>query len=208
MESDDLPAARRRLQPSILLAFSEIAETYLTAMRGKRMTWETFASLQKYLDEAVTIQGTPFARRGILLAVHDMKKNMEAPATLQRTTKAQLIALKMQPLPEIKHCSDVATAILRMEAVLRQSVSQAPQAQAQEPLLSLIIAQQPYYRQRLHASMTTALANSMALSASLRAYVARQCRQVPSLTAALMSNIRFFALRGPAAHQNIGLPST
>ena len=211
MDSNELPAdaeACRRLQASILASFNEIAQTYLNAMRGKRVTAEIFASLQKYLDGTAVIHGTRFRRRGVLLAVHDIREKIEAPVTLQRTTKTQSMSLKMQPLPEIKYCSDVATAILRIEVVIRQAANQAPQAQERQPLPSLLtMAQQFDYPPRLHVWLAAAMPDSKSLCAVPRAYFAPRSLQLRRLAASLTAPIWQTAWQAPAAQHNIGLPS-
>ncbi len=116
--------ARRRLQLTMLAAFDEIAQTFLNAVRGERGTGKVFASLQNYLDGATTISGAHYRRRAVLLAIHDMKEEREAPPTLQSRTLAQLILLKVRPIPQLKLYRDIATAILRMEVVMRLAVLQ------------------------------------------------------------------------------------
>ncbi len=197
--------ARRRWQASILAAFNEIAQTYLTAMPSKRVTAEVFYSLQKYLDGTVMINGAPFNRRGVLLAVHDMKEKMEAPVTLRKRTEARSMALEMQPLPELKHASDIATAILRVEAVIRQSAKKAPQAEEPRPHLSMVaVAQRLDYRQRLHTSLATAMSRSKSLRALPRDYFVRPGLQLLRLTASLMPLIRLTAWRRAACPAHHG----
>jgi hypothetical protein len=110
--------ARRPLQVSLLSAFEEIAQTVLKTAHG-----EVHTSLQSYLDGAVSLSGAYFSRRAILLAIHDMKENLEAPLALQERVLAELISLKVQP-PELKLYRDVATALLRIEVVIRSTALQ------------------------------------------------------------------------------------
>ena len=70
---------RHRFQTSLLQAFDEIAQGLLTAPHKRE-----YVSLQNYLDGSVAIGGGFFARRAILLAIHDMKEDMEAPLALQK----------------------------------------------------------------------------------------------------------------------------
>ena len=111
--------ARRPFQVSLLSAFDEIAQTVLKTAHGKVHT-----SLQSYLDGAVSLSGAYFSRRAILLAIHDMKENLEAPLALQERVLAELISLKVQPAPELKLYRDVATALLRIEVVIRSMALQ------------------------------------------------------------------------------------
>ena len=109
-----VPEARRTFQVKLLSAFDEIAQTVLNAAQGKGHT-----SLQKYLDGKVAIGSAYFTRRAILLAIHDMKEDLEAPLELQEKTFAELRSLKVWPAPQLKLYQDIATALLRMEVVIR-----------------------------------------------------------------------------------------
>ena len=106
--------ARRPFQVRLLSAFDEIAETYLKAARGRAHT-----SLQSYLDGVFAIGGAYFTRRAILLAIHDMKEDLAAPLALQEGALAELLSLKVWPTPELRLYRDIATALLRMEVVIR-----------------------------------------------------------------------------------------
>jgi hypothetical protein len=105
---------RRPIQISLLSAFNEIAQTFLSIARGK-----VHIPVQSYLDGRVAIDGSYFTRRAILLAIHDMKADLKAPFALQETVFAELLSLKVRPTPELELYRDVATALLRMEVVLR-----------------------------------------------------------------------------------------
>ncbi len=109
-----VPETRRPFQVALLSAFHEIAQTFLRTGRGK-----VHSSLQKYLDGGVAIGGAHFTRRAILLAIHDMKEDLEAPLALQKKALAEFASLKMQPTPSLMLYRDIATAILRMEVVMR-----------------------------------------------------------------------------------------
>ena len=63
--------------------------------------------------------------RAILLAIHDMKEDLEAPLALQKGALAELMSLKVRPAPQLKLYRDIATAILRMEVVIRSTAMQA-----------------------------------------------------------------------------------
>ncbi len=112
--------ARRPFQVSLLSAFDEIALAVLKAAHGKAHT-----SLQNYLDSGVAIRGAYCTRRAILLAIHDMKDDVEAPPALQNGALAKWLSLKVRPTPELKHYRDIATALLRLEVVIRSRALQA-----------------------------------------------------------------------------------
>ena len=116
---------RRRRQSSMLSTFKEIAQTFLNSVSGERGNSKVFTYLQDYLDGSVLINGAYCRRRKILLAIHDMKEELEAPSVLQRKTLAKLELLHLRPVPQVKFYQDVATAILRMEVVIRLEAMQA-----------------------------------------------------------------------------------
>ena len=132
---------RRHVHASLLPAFDEIVQSCVKIAQAGRGTGNAFSSLQSYLDERVIAGGVSCQRRSVLLAVHDMIEDREAPLALQRKALAQLILLQMHPVPKLTLYRDIATAILRMEAVMRLSAAQAPQApqapqeQKREPIL-------------------------------------------------------------------------
>jgi hypothetical protein len=115
---------RRRLQSSLLSKFEEIAHTFLNSLTGERGNGKVFASLQDYLDGSVLVDGAYCRRRTVLLAFHDMKEEREAPPALQSNTLAKLELLNVRPLPEVAFYRDIATAILRMEVVVRLEAMQ------------------------------------------------------------------------------------
>ena len=106
--------SRRPFQVSLLSEFDEIARTFLKAARGSAHT-----SLQGYLDGRVAIGNAYFTRRKVLLAIHDMKEDLAAPPALQERVHAKLASLKVRPAPELRLYRDIATALLRMEVVMR-----------------------------------------------------------------------------------------
>ena len=126
---------RRHVHASLLPVFDEIARSCVKIAQGGRGTGNAFSSLQSYLDERVIAGGVSCQRRSVLLAVHDMIEDREAPLVLQRKALAQLILLQMHPVPKLTLYRDIATAILRMEAVMRMSAAQAPREQQREPVL-------------------------------------------------------------------------
>lgn len=109
-----VPESRRPFQGSLLSAFDKIAQTFLGSAHGK-----VHSSLQRYLDGGVAIGGAHFTRRAILLAIHDMKEDLEAPRALQERALAELLSLKVRPAAELRLYRDIATALLRMEVVIR-----------------------------------------------------------------------------------------
>jgi hypothetical protein len=127
---------RRHVQESLLPVFDEIVQSCVKIAQGGRGTGNAFSSLQSYLDERVIAGGVSCQRRSVLLAVHDMIEDREAPLVLQRKALAQLMLSQMNPIPKLTLYRDIATAILRMEAFMRQSAAQAPKAQQREPVLT------------------------------------------------------------------------
>ena len=99
-----------------IVKIDEIAQNLLRASNKQE-----YVSLQSYLDGGVAIGGGFFRRRAILLAIHDMKEDMEAPLALQKRAHAEFASLKMRPAPSLKLYRDIATAILRMEVVMRSA---------------------------------------------------------------------------------------
>ena len=118
-------AEELRRQSSLLSTFEEIAHTCLSLVSGERENGKVFTSLQDYLDGSVLINGAYCRRRALLLAIHDLKEELEAPSALQSKTLAKLELLHLRPLPRVTFYQDIATAILRMEVVIRLEAMQA-----------------------------------------------------------------------------------
>ena len=118
-------AEKLRRQSSLLSTFEEIAQTFLSSVNGERGNGKVFTSLQDYLDGSVLINGAYCSRRAVLLAIHDLKEELEAPSALQSKTLAKLELLNVRPLPQVTYYGDIATAILRMEVVIRLEAMQA-----------------------------------------------------------------------------------
>jgi hypothetical protein len=116
---------RRRLQSSLLSKFEEIAQTFLNMLTGERGNGKVFTSLQDYLDGSELVDGAYCRRRTVLLATHDMKEELEAPAALQSNTLAKLQSLEIRPVPQVRFYRDIATALLRIEVVIRLEAMQA-----------------------------------------------------------------------------------
>ena len=119
-------AEELRRQSSLLSTFEEIAQTFLSSVSGERGNGKVFTFLQDYLDGSVLINGAYCNRRTVLLAVHDMKDKQEAPPALQSKTLSKLDLLNVRPVPQVIFYDDIATAILRMEVVIRLEAMQAP----------------------------------------------------------------------------------
>ena len=92
---------RRPRQSSLLSTFEEIAQTFLSSVSGERGNGKVFTSLQDYLDGSVLINGAYCRRRTVLLAIHDMKDELEAPPALQSKTLAKLELLRLRPVPQV-----------------------------------------------------------------------------------------------------------
>ena len=119
-------AEEERPRPSSLLStFEEIAQTFLSLVSGERGNGKDFISLQDYLDSSILINGAYCTRRTVLLAIHDMKEELEAPPTLGSMTLSKLALWNVRPLPQVTFYRDIATAILRMEVVIRLEAMQA-----------------------------------------------------------------------------------
>ena len=118
-------AEELRRQSSLLSTFEEIAQTFLSSVSGERGNGKVFTFLQDYLDGSVLINGAYCSRRAVLLAVHDMKDKQEAPPALQSKTLSRLDLLNVRPVPQVIFYDDIATAILRMEVVIRLEAMQA-----------------------------------------------------------------------------------
>jgi len=103
----------RRFQESLIPAFEEIAETFLAGAPGNA------SDLQTYLDSSVRVHGIRYRRRTVLLAIHDMKHERASPQRLQKETLAYLMLLNVRPIPPLSSYRDIATALLRMEIVMR-----------------------------------------------------------------------------------------
>ena len=110
---------------SLLSTFEEIAQTFLSLVTSERGNGEGFISIQDYLDGTVLINGAYSRRRTVLLAIHDMKEAVEAPPTLGSMTLSKLALWNVRPLPQVAFYRDIATAILRMEVVIRLEAMQA-----------------------------------------------------------------------------------
>ena len=177
---------RRHVHASLLPAFDEIVQSCVKIAQSVRGIGNAFSSLQSYLDGRVIAGGVSCQRRSVLLAVHDMAEDKAAPLALQRKALAQLIMLQMHPVPKLTLYRDIATAILRMEVVMRLSAAQAPKEQQHEPIL--IPANLPHWedlREWVHSSVETVSVGLAGFRAALPALHA------PSLSLPAFSGLRY-----------------
>lgn len=153
--------ARRRWQAGLLPAFDEIAQTCLSIVRSAGNIGKIFATLQSYLDSGITINGATYRRRSVVLAIHDMTDETEAPATFRSRTLAQFLRLKVHPIPQLKCYRDVATALLRIEVILRLSARQAlEKAESKLALASETVLYWQDLSQWIHSSVETVSVSS------------------------------------------------
>ncbi len=115
--------SRSRIQTGLFSNFEEIAQTFLEAVSGDSGSDKILFSLQEFLDSTVRIGESDYKRRAVLLAIHDMKEGREAPLSLQNRALSALKLLKVHPTPELNQYQDIATALLRMEVVVRLRAS-------------------------------------------------------------------------------------
>ncbi len=116
---------RRRTETGLLSEFEQIAQTFLDAVSSDSRSDKILVSLQDYLDGTVRIREFNHRRRAVLLAVHDMIEEREAPLSLQSEALTKLKLLKVNPTPEVRLYQDIATALLKMEVVVRLRTAQA-----------------------------------------------------------------------------------
>ncbi len=126
------PEERHRFQVRVLPMFDDIAQAFLHAVTGDGSTSKLSTPLD-YLDGKVDIDGVLYRRRQIILAIHDMKDELEVPLALQSKVLAKCIFLKLRPIPHLRLYRDIATAILRIEMVIRWTATQAHEAGAARP---------------------------------------------------------------------------
>ncbi len=120
--------------PAWLPLFDQIAQGFLKAAASRKKSG--LFAVMNYLDDAVMIDGALYTRRAVVLAMEDLKQQIEAPSTLQSETRAQMCMLDLDPIPELKFYRDIATAILRMDASLHQNLRiRAPEALNPGPVL-------------------------------------------------------------------------
>jgi hypothetical protein len=112
--------ARRHFYAGRLPLFDHIVQGFLKAAATRQKSG-LFAVLN-YLDDAIMIDGALYTRRAVVLAMEDLEQQIEAPLMLQEDARAQMSALELNPIPELKLYCEIATAILRMDSALRHSI--------------------------------------------------------------------------------------
>ncbi len=174
---------RRHVQPSLLPVFDEIAQNCLKLMRGGQ---GGVAPLQSYLDGKINTHGVACSRRSVLLAIHDMVQDTEAPLALQRKALSQLIMLRMKQIPKLALYREIATSILRMEIVLREAAVQVSKEPKPEPILAPeAMAHLEDLRQWVYSSVDAVFVGLAAFRAALpQLHAAR-------LSLAALSGLRF-----------------
>ncbi len=98
--------------------FNQIAQGFLNTLTSHGAS-SGAPACQSYLDGNVKIEGSLYARRAVVLAIEDQTQQIEAPLPLAGEAYELMRLLKLDPIPELKHYRDLATAILRMDAALR-----------------------------------------------------------------------------------------
>ncbi len=116
-ESATIAEARQGFGTGRLPLFDQIAQGFLKTLASHQRGGDPFACLD-YLDGGVKIDGASYTRRLVVLAIEDLKQQIEAPPALRSEAYAQMRLLKLDPVPELKLYRDLATAILRIDAAL------------------------------------------------------------------------------------------
>jgi hypothetical protein len=101
-----------------LPVFNQIAQGFLETLISHRGSSEVPACL-RYLDGKVKIDGASYSRRVVVLAMEDLKQQIELPSLLASEAYELMRLLELDPIPELKLYRDLATAILRMDSVMR-----------------------------------------------------------------------------------------
>ena len=82
--------------------FDQIAQGFLKALWPAIKQAGTLYTGLDYLDGSVKIDGTAYARRVVVLAIEDMKQQIEAPLSLRNDAYAFMKLLGLDPVPELK----------------------------------------------------------------------------------------------------------
>ncbi len=120
MNGESLIAAGTQGFQAGLPLFEQIAQGFLRALANHHANGEASGCLH-YLDDALKIDGATYPRRLLVLAIEDMKRQIEAPQPLRSEAYAFMKLLDLNPVPELKLYRDVATAILRIDAAMHLS---------------------------------------------------------------------------------------
>jgi hypothetical protein len=97
--------------------FNQIAQGFLKTLASHGASSEVPACLG-YLDGNVKIDGAMYPRRAVVLAIEDLKAQIEAPLPLAGEVYELMRLFELDPIPELRLYRDLATAILRIDAVL------------------------------------------------------------------------------------------
>ena len=100
--------------------FDQIAQGFLNTLSCHEARSDVSACLS-YLDGKVKIDGATYTRRLVVLAIEDLKQQIEAPLSLRGGAYELMKLLRLDPIPELKLYRDLATAILRIDAALHLS---------------------------------------------------------------------------------------
>jgi hypothetical protein len=98
--------------------FVQVAQGFLETLASHGACSEAPAC-RSYLDGRVKVDGASYPRRAVVLAIEDLKQHIEAPLPLAGGAYELMRLLKLDPIPELRHYGDLATAILRIDAALR-----------------------------------------------------------------------------------------
>lgn len=98
--------------------FDQVARGFLEMLTSRQESGGPLDCLD-YLDGAVKVDDAWCTRRVVVLAIEDLKRQVEAPLPLRSEAHAQMRLLKLDPAPELTLYRDLATAILRIDAALR-----------------------------------------------------------------------------------------
>ena len=100
--------------------FDQIAQGFLNTLSCHEARSDVSACLS-YLDGKIKIDGATYTRRLVVLAIEDLKQQIEAPLSLRSEAYELMKLLRLDPIPELKLYRDLATAILRIDAALHLS---------------------------------------------------------------------------------------
>ncbi len=97
--------------------FDQIAQGFLKTLAALQASGEAPTWLD-YLDGKVKVDGATYTRRLVVLAIEDLKQQIEAPLQLRSEVYSLMKMLQLDPIPDLRLYRDLATAILRIDAAL------------------------------------------------------------------------------------------
>ncbi|MGO9483657.1 MAG: hypothetical protein ACLPX9_03595 [Rhodomicrobium sp.] len=97
--------------------FDQIAQGFLKTLAALQASGEAPTWLD-YLDGKVKVDGATYTRRLLVLAIEDLKQQIEAPLQLRSEVYSLMKMLQLDPIPDLRLYRDLATAILRIDAAL------------------------------------------------------------------------------------------